>query len=126
MVASAHHVISKEVEHIWRYTEPTLTMKWYYNIFVQILYSWFRFTPVGSFLDMLSLLLTVILSELHEKPRRNKYWITEKSTLKNLCEGITFLLHSLLSMSFVVAFFVYFLPFPKWCASLLNGPNKDT
>ena len=36
-------------------------------------------TLVGSFLDMLFLLLAVILSELHEKPRR-KDWVTEKST----------------------------------------------
>ena len=33
---------------------------------------------VGSFLDVLFLLLAVILSELHEKPRRND-WVTEKS-----------------------------------------------
>ena len=36
-------------------------------------------TLVGSFLDVLFLLLAVILSELHEKPRR-KDWVTEKST----------------------------------------------
>ena len=34
-------------------------------------------TLVGSFLDALFLLLTVILSELHEKPRR-KYLVTAK------------------------------------------------
>ena len=34
---------------------------------------------VGSFLDVLYVLFVVILSELHEKPRR-KYWVTEKST----------------------------------------------
>ena len=33
---------------------------------------------VGSFLDVLYFFLAVILSELHEKPRR-KDWVTEKS-----------------------------------------------
>ena len=41
---------------------------------------------VGSFLDVFFLLLAVILSELHEKPRSNKDWVTEKSTYINLCE----------------------------------------
>ena len=44
-------------------------------------------TLVGSFLHVLFLFLAVILSELHEKPGRNKDSVTEKSTLKNLCEG---------------------------------------
>ena len=43
-------------------------------------------TLVGFFLDVLFLLLAVILSELYEKPRRNKDCVTEKSTKKNLCE----------------------------------------
>ena len=42
---------------------------------------------VGTFLYVLFLLLAVILSGLLEKPRRNKDWVTEKSTLKNMCEG---------------------------------------
>ena len=37
-------------------------------------------TLVYSFLDMLFLLLAVVLSEFHEKPRRNVDWVTEKST----------------------------------------------
>ena len=37
-------------------------------------------TLVDSLLDVLFLLLAVILSELHEEPRRNKDWVTEKST----------------------------------------------
>ena len=35
---------------------------------------------------MFFLLLAVILSGLHENPER-KDWVTEKSTLKNLCKG---------------------------------------
>ena len=34
----------------------------------------------GSFLDVVFLLLAVMLSELSEKPRRNKDSVTEKST----------------------------------------------
>ena len=37
-------------------------------------------TIVSSFMDVLFLLLAVILSELDEKPRRNKDWVTEEST----------------------------------------------
>ena len=44
-------------------------------------------TLIGSFLDVFFLLLAVILSELHGKSRRNKDWVTEKSSYKNLYEG---------------------------------------
>ena len=37
-------------------------------------------TLVGFLLDVLFLLLSVILSGLHEKPRRNKECVTDKST----------------------------------------------
>ena len=40
---------------------------------------------VGFILDVSFLLLAVILSGPHGKPRRNKDWVTEKRT--NLCEG---------------------------------------
>ena len=36
-------------------------------------------TLVDSFLDELFSLFAVMLSGLHEKPRRNKDWVTEKS-----------------------------------------------
>ena len=93
MTASTYRVISKEEEnhifsHNWIfrdtciYMQPTLTKKWNY-IFVQILCSYFQLfisdTLVGYFLDVLFLLLAVILSEFHKKPRR-KYWVTEKGT----------------------------------------------
>ena len=53
------------------YKQPTLTKWWNYNIFMQydIVISG---TLVGSFLDVLFLLLNVILTGPHEKPRRNK------------------------------------------------------
>ena len=44
---------------------------------------------VGSFLDVLFLLLTVILSELHVKPRRND-WVSEKMYRKICVRGINF------------------------------------
>ena len=68
---------------------------------------------VGSFLDVLFFLLTVILSELQEKPRR-KDWVTEKIRRRILWGTSLFWLHTLLSMSFTVAFFVISLPLPKW------------
>ena len=71
-------------------------------------------TLVYSFLDALFLLLAVILSEVHEKPRR-KDWVTEKSTKKNLCEGYHFF-DCTLSLCLFVAFFVYSLPLSKWRA----------
>ena len=37
-------------------------------------------TARGSLLDVLFLLLAIILSELYEKPRRNKDSVTDKST----------------------------------------------
>ena len=66
---------------------------------LQILCSYLIYTD--RLLDVFFLLLAVILSELHENPRR-KVWVTEKSTPKNLCEGHhffgctpSFLCHSL-------------------------------
>ena len=62
---------------------------------------------VDSFYDVLYVVLSVILPELHEKPRR-KDWVTEKSAKKNLCEGHHFFsLRAPLPVSFFVAFFVY-------------------
>ena len=82
-------------------------------------------TLVGCLLDVLFLLLAIILSELHEKPRKNKDWVTEKSTfLKKvqkestgiICvRDITFLTaRPPFYNVFFVAYFVYSLPLPKW------------
>ena len=69
---------------------------------------------VGCFLDVLFLMLATI-SGLHDKPRRNKDWVTEKRAKKNLCERHHFFwLHALLSMAFSVAFFVFSLLSPNW------------
>ena len=86
---------------------------------MQILYSYFQLvisdTLVGSFLDVLFLLLAVILSGLHEKPRRNKDWVTEKKYIEEFMWGTSLSwMHALLSLSLFVAFFIYSFPFPKW------------
>ena len=135
IAASAYHVIWKEVEnHIitsgtieFLYTcvfkQPSLTKEWNYNTFVRILYSYFRYTG-RLFLDVLFLLLVVIVSELHEKARRNKDWVTEKSAFlkkvqkkstRTICvRDITFLTAHPPFYIFFVAFFIYSLPLPKW------------
>ena len=96
----AYHVISKEVKNhilrhnwIFRHTCCINNTHWQSSgniIFLCKYYIVIWDTLVGFFLDVLFLLLSVILSGLHEKPKRNKEWFTEKSTWKNLCEGHNF------------------------------------
>ena len=134
MAASAYHVILKEVKshiliHNWifRHTCCINNPHWQISgiiIFLCKHYIVTSDTLVGSFLDVLFLLLAVILSGLHEKPRRNKDWVTEKGTQKNLWEGyhffdcrLFFLCHFLLLSSFTPPSFQV-----KY---LLNGPYKD-
>ena len=120
MAASAYHVISTEVEnHISKTIEFLDTSAFINNphwqssgilIFLCKYYIDISDILVGSFLDVLSLLLALILSKRHEKPRR-KDWVTEKSTEKNLCEGYHFFDYrfSFLFLSFSTP------PLPKWC-----------
>ena len=79
LAASAYYVTSKEVENrvfrhnrIFRQTcmhkQPIFTKSWNFNNFVQILYSYLR--GIDKLLDVFFFLLAVILSELHENPRR--------------------------------------------------------
>ena len=96
MAASAYHVLSTEVEnYIFKTIEFLDTSAFINNphwqssgilIFLCKYYIVISDTLVGSFLDVLFLLLAVILSGLHEKPRRNKDWVREESTQKNLCD----------------------------------------
>ena len=89
MAVSVYHVISTEVEnHIfkpiefldasafinnqhWQSSEILIFLCKYYLVISE--------TLVGSFLYVHFLLLAVILSELHETPRR-KDWVTETHT----------------------------------------------
>ena len=65
------------------YKQLTLTKEWKY-IFLQMLYSYFQLaisdTLVGSFLDVLFLLFTIMLSAFHKKPIWTKDEVTEKGT----------------------------------------------
>ena len=67
-----------------------LTKYWNYNIFMQILCIVISDTQINLWMCFSCCLLAVILSELHEKPKR-KDCVTERSTWKNLCEGYHFL-----------------------------------
>ena len=126
MTASVYRVISKNIEnHIFKhnrifklpciYKQPVLTKKWHYNIFVQILYSYLRYTD--RLLDVFFLLLVVTFLELHEKPRR-KDWVIE-SRQKNFCERYHFSgCHVFLNMSFFVGFFIHSLPNALRCENV--------
>ena len=89
MVTSSYHAISTEIENLifkhdwiirhlafinnplWKSREISIFLCKYYIVIPD--------TLVGSFLDVLLLWFAVILSELHEKPRK-KDWVREKST----------------------------------------------
>ena len=80
-------------------------------------------TVVGSFFNVLFLLLAVMLSKLYEEPRR-KDWVTKKSTYKTLCEGYTlFWLHAFPSMFFYC--FLPLLPPASLVTHFRNGPYED-
>ena len=99
MASSAFYVISKEVEncvfrqnlifrHTCMYKRPILTKQRNYNNFVQISYSYLRYTD--RIMDMFLLLFAVILSELLENPRRND--LVTKRIYKRICvKDTTFL-----------------------------------
>ena len=70
---------------------------------------------VGTFMDVLFLLLAVILPGLLEKPRRNKDWVPEKKCIEEFVWGTSlFWLHALISISLFIGFFVYSLPHSTW------------
>ena len=92
VAASVYHVISKEVEnHIFRHNrifrhtcmhkQLILTKQWNYNIFVEVLHSYLRYTD--RLLDVVFLLLAVILSELQTKKERSGH---RKKHIE-VCEG---------------------------------------
>ena len=121
MAASSHQVILKEKIKSLDTTEFLDTHVWIDNPHWQnsrIIIFLYKYDIVildklvGSFLDVLFFLLTVILSELHEKPRLS----CGKKNIEEIMWGaLLFWLHSFLSMSFSVAFFVFSIPLPTWC-----------
>ena len=126
MAASSYQVISREVANqIFRHTEYLDTHicinnpHWQNSEIIIFLCKYdivISEILVGSFLDVLFCLLTVILSEFHEKPRR-KVWVTEKIHRRICVRDIifwnctpSFLCHSLLrSLSSKSLLFVCFL-----------------
>ena len=93
------------------YKQFILTKQWNYNNFVQILYSYLRYTD--RLLDEFFLLVAVILSNHHENPRR-KDLVTEKSTQKYCVRDITF--------SPAHSPYIIFLSFFSTTLSLLSTP----
>ena len=92
MAATVYHFILKEKEncifgnncifrHTCMYKQTKLTKQWNYNIFVQILYSYLRYTD--RLLDVFFSSLAVILSEFHEKPRKEDR-VTEKKYIEEV------------------------------------------
>ena len=79
-----------------------LQILYYTNNFAQILYSYLRYADRLS--DVFFLLLVVILSELHENPRRKDLSYRKKYLEEFLRGSSLFRLHALL-MSFFVALF---------------------
>ena len=70
-------------------------------------------TLIGTFLDVLFLLLAVILLELHEKPKRKVE--LQKKVHRSICvRDITFLSALLSILCLFAAFFVYSLSLSKW------------
>ena len=74
---------------------------------------------VGSFLDVLFLLLVVILPELHMKPRRNDF-VLEKIYRKICVRGVNFLT-ALPPLYVILCCFLCLLPSPSQVTYLLNG-----
>ena len=101
------------------YKQPTLTKQWKYNIFVQILYSHFRY-PGRLLLGCALLLLAVMLSQLHVRPRR-KVWVSEKIYRKICGRGINFLT-ALLPFYLILCCFLCLLLSSSQVTYLLNGP----
>ena len=90
MAASVYHVTSKKVKnhiliHSWIFGHTCCINNPHWQISGIIIFLCKHYivtsdTLVGSFLDVLFLLLAVILSGPPEKPRRNKDRVTETST----------------------------------------------
>ena len=134
MAALSYHVISKEVvkqifkrnlifRHSCIYRQPTLTKSWNFNIFVQILYSYFRYT--GRLFLGYALFVArcnTIRTSWETKKERLSY---RKKCIEEFVWGISlFWPHALLSMSFCC--FLRLLPSPSQVIHLWNGCYKDT
>ena len=118
MVASAHHVIPKEVEnrvlkdkcifrHTGIYKQHKLTGHWNYNNFVQILYSYLRYTD--RLCGCVFLVARCNIIRASWELRKNERLSYRKKYTEKFGWGISlFWLHALLLMSLFVAFFHLF------------------
>ena len=125
MVVSAYHVVSEEVEsHIFRptcmYKQPTLTKQWNYNIFVQILYSYFRYTGM-PFLGCVLFVARCNIIKASWETNNESLSLHRRTCVRN----ITFLTASH-SFYVVFCYFLRLLPPPFQVTYKLNGPYKDT
>ena len=134
MVASAYNVISTEVEnHIFK-TIEFLDISAFINnphwhssgnliFFVQILYSYFRYTGrlfLGCALFVAG--CNTIRTSWETKKERLSY---RKKYIKEFVWGISFFwIHALLSMS--LSCFLCLLPLPSQAMQLWNGSYEDT
>ena len=133
MAALTYHVISTEVEnHIFKhnwifrhfciYKQPTLTKQWNFNIFVQILYSYFRYTVrliLGYALFVAC--FNTIRTSWETRKERLSY---RKKCIEESVWGISlFWLHALLSMPFCCFLRLYALSLPKWHACGMAAIN---
>ena len=122
MAASSYQVISKEVEnHIFRYNwvfrriciykQPTLTKWWNYNIFLQIWYSYLKYTG-WLFLECALLLAHCNIIRVSWETKKERLTCRKKYIGEFAWRTSLFGLHAFLSFS--VAFFVFSFPFSNW------------
>ena len=109
--------------HFCIYKQPTFTKQWSFNIFVQILYSYFRYTGrlfLGCALFVAG--CNTIRTSWETKKERLSY---RKKYIKEFVWGISFFwIHALLSMS--LSCFLCLLPLPSQAMQLWNGSYEDT
>ena len=119
----AYRVISTEVvnhifkhnwifRHLCVYKQLTSTKQWNFNIFVQILHSYFRYT-VRHFLGCALFVsrCNTIRTSRETKKERLSY---RKKYIEAFAWGYHFFDCMLSILCLFAAFFVYFLSFPKW------------
>ena len=125
-------MISKEVKnrifgHNWIfrhpciYKQPALTKYWNYNVLVQIWYGYFRYTG-RLFLGCALLVAHCNISRASWETKMERLSYRKKYTGEFAWGTSLFWLHTVLSMSLSVAFFVFSLPLPKeptcWMAAI--------
>ena len=115
--------LSYVFRHFCIYKQPTFTKQWSFNIFVQILYSYFRYT--GRLFLGYALFVArcnTIRTSWETKKERLSY---RKKYIEEFVWGISlFWLHALLSMSFCC--FLRLHSPSSQAMPLRNDPYKDT